>query len=273
MREAVLEIDRRYTKTPDLYFDSIMRTLSDGEWKILSVIIRKTVGFRKYSDKISISQFMGMTGYTQRKSILRIRESLAKKGLISYDQSAGGKKDNCTRYTIILPEGVSLKPETQRTGESEMTDTGVLNAPTRVSQTTPTTDSSYNKQNTTKTDNPLNEVYGMSPNIHRALENFRLSVFDFGHINRLLTPINQAVALVGEEIVEKAIASAAIAGKNPSQDRDKLPKNITGLLKAPDRLRMWADRHRKPDIVAEYEALEMSPEGMAAFESMLQGIA
>lgn len=266
------KVEKDFTQTPDVYFDSIMGTLTDGEWKVLSVIIRKTLGFGKLSDKIAMSQMLGLTGYTQRTSVLRVRKSLAEKGLISYDRSLGGQAENCTEYTLILPEGVSLIPVVNRTPVSKTHDRGVLNDMTPVSQTTPTIDNSYNKHSTINSahhDNPLS-LHGCIPErIRRELEKFRVNVLDFGRIESLMVPINQAVCLVGEDILERAIAAAAIAGGNPKQDRDKLPKNLIGLLRDEGRLRMWADRFRKPEIVPEYEKHQMSAEAGKALENLL----
>ena len=49
-------ISPRYTQVPDELFDELMAYLSGAELKVLLYIIRRTFGFKKDSDNISLSQ-------------------------------------------------------------------------------------------------------------------------------------------------------------------------------------------------------------------------
>src|SRR5688500_20337815 len=49
-------ISPRYTQVPDELFDELMAHLSGAELKVLLYIIRRTFGFKKDSDNISLSQ-------------------------------------------------------------------------------------------------------------------------------------------------------------------------------------------------------------------------
>jgi hypothetical protein len=51
------------TQTPNLYYDKLLHFLDLGELKTLLYAVRRTMGFHKQSDRISISQFMGGNGY------------------------------------------------------------------------------------------------------------------------------------------------------------------------------------------------------------------
>ena len=44
-------------QTPNLYVDAYLYLLTDEEWKVLSYAIRRTLGFNKRRDRISLSQF------------------------------------------------------------------------------------------------------------------------------------------------------------------------------------------------------------------------
>lgn len=46
------------TQTPNLYLDKLLLLLDEGELKTLLYAVRRTMGFHKGSDRISISQFM-----------------------------------------------------------------------------------------------------------------------------------------------------------------------------------------------------------------------
>jgi hypothetical protein len=45
-----------YTQIPDDYLDDVMAELSGAEWKVLCYIARRTFGFKRHSDQISLSQ-------------------------------------------------------------------------------------------------------------------------------------------------------------------------------------------------------------------------
>ena len=49
-------ISPRYTQVPDEMFDELMAHLSGAELKVLLYIIRRTFGFKKDSDNISLKQ-------------------------------------------------------------------------------------------------------------------------------------------------------------------------------------------------------------------------
>jgi len=49
-----------YTQVPDELFDELMSTLSGAELKVLLYIIRRTFGFKKGSDTISLSQMLNV---------------------------------------------------------------------------------------------------------------------------------------------------------------------------------------------------------------------
>lgn len=97
-----------FTQTPNIFFDEIMPTLGHAETKCLLYIFRRTYGFQKDSDKISLTQFeSGMknregeqldsgTGL-KRKSIYQALESLAQKGIVIVDRS-----ENINRYSLYL---------------------------------------------------------------------------------------------------------------------------------------------------------------------------
>src|SRR3990172_4192816 len=82
-----------YTIVPDELFDELLVTLSGGELKALLYIIRRTFGFKKDTDNISISQMLngivtkdGRTldrgvGLT-KKTLLQALRSLEEKNII-----------------------------------------------------------------------------------------------------------------------------------------------------------------------------------------------
>jgi phage replication O-like protein O len=70
-----------FTKVPNSIFDQYMKELTGAEYKLLSAILRKTVGYQKPVDHISISQFMKITGLSNT-GVTKGIKGLVKKGLV-----------------------------------------------------------------------------------------------------------------------------------------------------------------------------------------------
>src|SRR4051794_23590747 len=83
----------RYTPVPDVIFDELLPDLTEAELKVLLYIVRRTFGFKKDADAISLSQMV--KGITRRdgtvldrgtglseSSVLRAKASLLERGII-----------------------------------------------------------------------------------------------------------------------------------------------------------------------------------------------
>ncbi|MDR8390971.1 replication protein [Aliifodinibius sp. S!AR15-10] len=84
-----------HTQVPNIIIDEWMRDLKNTEFKMIMAICRKTFGWQKWEDAISISQLKKITGMSNR-SIIDAGNSLEEKGLIKT------KKEKCktTIYKI-----------------------------------------------------------------------------------------------------------------------------------------------------------------------------
>jgi phage replication O-like protein O len=70
-----------YTQVPDELFDDLMTDLSGAELKVLLYIIRRTFGFKKTEDTISLNQMLnGIT--TKAGEVLDRGTGLSKKTLL-----------------------------------------------------------------------------------------------------------------------------------------------------------------------------------------------
>src|SRR3954471_12655396 len=109
-------ISPRYTQVPDELFDELMAHLSGAELKVLLYIIRRTFGFKKDSDNISLKQIC--TGITTREGEVLDKGTglslstvqIALKGLIERNcvltarNRSREKGDEATTYSLnILP--------------------------------------------------------------------------------------------------------------------------------------------------------------------------
>jgi phage replication O-like protein O len=89
-----------YTQVPNTFLDHMLPFLKEGELKVLLVIIRKTMGYHKYRDIISLTQLEKFTGMT-RSNILYAVRKLVSKGVISKEVSGSNGKQS-THYELVI---------------------------------------------------------------------------------------------------------------------------------------------------------------------------
>jgi phage replication O-like protein O len=70
-----------HTKIPNIIIDQHMAELSHAQFKVLMAICRKTIGWHKQSDYISISQIVELAGVSNKTVVGAIKQ-LEKKGFI-----------------------------------------------------------------------------------------------------------------------------------------------------------------------------------------------
>lgn len=85
------------TAYPNFLFE-IMHLLCESEIKVLNGIVRKTYGWHKEKDKISLSQMMKLTGLS-RQACQDGKDGLVKKGIIKAEIV-----DGITEYMVIEPD-------------------------------------------------------------------------------------------------------------------------------------------------------------------------
>ena len=88
-----------FVPVPNAYFECLA-DLSGAELKVLLAILRRTVGWRKESDEISLSQLEQMTGL-DRKSVIKGLRGLLERGLVVQTQDATGSK--AASYACVIP--------------------------------------------------------------------------------------------------------------------------------------------------------------------------
>ena len=119
---------------PNAYFECLA-DLSGAELKILLAILRRTAGWRKESDEISIEQLQQMTGLA-RNSVRAGLRGLLERGLVVERTRATGSK--AASYTCAAPlsRGSKIDP----LGGQKLTpkeEKGVKNCPPRGSKIDP----------------------------------------------------------------------------------------------------------------------------------------
>jgi phage replication O-like protein O len=124
-------ISPRYTQVPDELFDELMAHLSGSEIKVLLYIIRRTFGFKKDSDNISLNQICkGIitrsgevldrgTGLSQNAVLTALKGLIGKKAIVAKRNSSKEKGHEPTTYSLnIIPFLKNYRPPSSKNEEA-----------------------------------------------------------------------------------------------------------------------------------------------------------
>ncbi len=104
---------------PNSVIDELLAKLTCAELKCYLFVVRKTKGWNKESDSISVSQFMEVTGLSNR-SIITACESLVEMGLL--ERSGGERKLNTYSVKAFEISQTGEKSSSDKTGEKSSSD-------------------------------------------------------------------------------------------------------------------------------------------------------
>lgn len=97
-----------YTQTPNDLLDHWLPRLKEGELKILLIIIRKTFGWHREKERISISMFQKLTGLDE-KTVLYSLKSLVEKNLI-IKETCGEVGKQQSFYELVVDDSNNSYP-------------------------------------------------------------------------------------------------------------------------------------------------------------------
>ena len=100
---------------PNSVIDELLAKLTCAELKCYLFVVRKTKGWNKESDSISVSQFMEVTGLSNR-SVITACESLVEIGLL--ERSGGERKLNTYSVKAFEISQTGEKSSSDETGEN-----------------------------------------------------------------------------------------------------------------------------------------------------------
>lgn len=139
--------DREYIeKLSNHLFDYVMPSVSPTAWMVLCLIIRKTTGWRKESDNLSLGEIKKGTGIKSDTTIIKAVNELEEKGYIIANRHSQTRKAN----TYAL--NVSLEIELPTTPKNEVvttTESIVEDEPTSESEVVTTPKNEVDKPLTT----------------------------------------------------------------------------------------------------------------------------
>jgi phage replication O-like protein O len=108
-----------YTQTPNDLFDHWLPHLSESELKVLLVVLRKTFGWHKSRDRISISQLARITGLT-RETVIHAGKTLQNKGIITREVVGPNGKQETYYELVIIEESNNSYPSDEPTPPSRI---------------------------------------------------------------------------------------------------------------------------------------------------------
>lgn len=147
---------------PNSVIDELLAKLTCAELKCYLFVVRKTKGWNKESDSISVSQFMEVTGLSNR-SIITACESLVEMGLL--ERSGGERKLNTYSVKAFEISQTGEKSSSDKTGEN-FSQTGEKSSPDLVKKVhtqnnNKNTIQNNNKKNTKKSESDLLAEFGI----------------------------------------------------------------------------------------------------------------
>jgi hypothetical protein len=119
----------RYTQVPDQLFDELLPLLNGSELKVLLYICRRTFGFKKDNDNISINQMVkGITrkdgsrldhgAGLSKTALLSALKSLVEKNVINIERRHSAEKGNeATNYRLHIQDPLGRKMDQGEVGK------------------------------------------------------------------------------------------------------------------------------------------------------------
>lgn len=118
-----------YTQTPNPLFDDHMRIMGDAELRVVLCAVRKTFGYHKLEDGISLTQFQRMTGLS-RQGVIDGIEAATRRGMMC---QVGTGRRGVTIYALrIVSTGQASRPVKPVDQSTTLTSTGQASRPVLV---------------------------------------------------------------------------------------------------------------------------------------------
>ena len=148
---------------PNSVIDELLAKLTCAELKCYLFVVRKTKGWNKESDNISVSQFMEVTGLS-KKSVITACESLVQMGLL---ERSGGERKLNTYSVKAFDFSKSGEKSTPTESGVNFSKSGEKSTPDLVKKLHPqnnnkNTIQNINKKNTKKSESDLLAEFGIT---------------------------------------------------------------------------------------------------------------
>lgn len=127
MKVKPFQQQSRYTTMDNFIIDHVMPKISGSAWKVLTVIIRKTIGWHKECDEVSFRQLLGLTGIKSFTTLTNALKELEDKKIIRVDRGEG--KGITFIYALNLDFELEIKEPVTKTVTEEKSVTENVTPP------------------------------------------------------------------------------------------------------------------------------------------------
>lgn len=221
-----------YTQTPNDLFDYWLPHLNESELKVLLVIIRKTFGFHKHKDRISLSQLEKFTGLT-RANVCKGIQSLIGKGVVLKEITGifgkeevfysliVGDPNNSNQYSSNTPPSIDTIPPPV---SQEYPQNKALNKGSKEQQQQPKTEAVVVSSFLEKIDIPQDEKEWISK--HYPEEVIRNAVaFSTHPLTVIQTSLLQTIKWACKKNPQIPVDQAAETQKKQDEERERFMEN------------------------------------------------
>jgi len=227
----------RYTQVPDELFDELMAHLSGAELKVLLYIIRRTFGFKKDSDDISLNQICkGIktrngdvldrgTGLSQNAVLSALKKLISKNAIIAKRNSSKKKGYEPTTYNLnVIPFLKNHRTPSSKNEEALPQKSGIQET---VLQETDIQyrNSNKNISNISKDNKGYNEFKKVGELLKNKIQKKNIKINDIPE--QLKTAINEVSKEFGEK---KHTRSNLTRVLSIIQDSGRNPKSFTQYI-------------------------------------------
>lgn len=115
-----------FTQTPNILFDDLMADMKEGELRVALAIIRKTFGWHKDREVISLSQLEKMTGMS-RQGVLNGIDDLIERGLVKRQKAGRGYSYELIVNEVDQSTKLTNKESTNLTSDSQLSRPKIVN--------------------------------------------------------------------------------------------------------------------------------------------------
>lgn len=222
-----------HTQISNDFLDKYMCELTGAQVKVFLAIARKTIGWHKETDSVSISQLMKMTGIS-RQGVVDTISALSDKGIIIIDRSTSRKASN--RYTINY-ENMSDGSQLSRPDVVNSVDHGSqLSRPQGSQLSRPTKEIVLNKLSKEKELSAKADHENQSPTSHQSIKH----IFEQG--STVLSPTHEPYYHDGKEA--KAVKFLETRYEQNPKAFELLARKFFKLIKSGDKF--WSEQPFTP---------------------------
>ena len=187
---------------PNSVIDELLAKLTCAELKCYLFVVRKTKGWNKEFDNISVSQFMEVTGLSNR-SVITACESLVEMGLL--ERSGGERKLNTYSVKAFEISQTGEKSSSDETGEN-------------FSQTGEKSSSDLVKKVHTQNNNINNTTKNKNNNTRTAKTNVKELLAEYGVTGQLADDF-----IIHRKACKAPITETALKGFQREADKAGIP--------------------------------------------------